>query len=71
MCRPQFAGYGTWNVPTTFQSECHWADAAPLRNVSLCPARGVTDVLLQNVVLSLGERTFFRRAKDDIRDRDC
>ena len=30
MCRLQVAGYGTWNVPTTFQSECHWADAAPL-----------------------------------------
>ncbi len=27
MCRPQFAGYGTWNVPTTFQSECPWASA--------------------------------------------
>ena len=35
MCRPQFAGYGTWNVPTTFPSECHWADATRLtKNVS-------------------------------------
>ncbi len=34
MCRPQFAGYGTWNVPTTFQSKCHWASAMPLTQAS-------------------------------------
>ena len=30
MCRPQVAGHGTWNVPTTFSSQCHWASAAGL-----------------------------------------
>ncbi len=27
---------GTWNVPTTFQSECHWADAASLAWALFC-----------------------------------
>ncbi len=37
MCRPRVAGYGTWNVPTTFQSECHWASALRFTQGGLTP----------------------------------
>ena len=30
------AGYGTWNVPTTLQSECHWALAWGVKSFDLC-----------------------------------